>query len=282
VIYGLGAALGWGFADFGGAVAGRRIGSRGVAIVAQGLSAVAVTLAFFLGGHHANEIAPVVWWMVLNGAVSAAAYATHYRALQLGPISVVSPVSAAYAVVGVGLSMIVLDERPGPVALGGAAVTVVGVMLASTDVKKLRAGTHGVPPGLPWALAAAVLFGVGGFVLGWASKQVGWMPALWASRTMQFVGFAAAAAVRPGELGRIGRNRGTWVAAATGAADLFGVSMFSFGAHAGFVSIVLVTSAVFPLIAVALSITYLHERPVLNQLVGAVVVVAGLVMLGLG
>ena len=69
---------------------------------------------------------------------------------------------------------------------------------------------------------------------------------------------------------------------ATGATDLFGVSMFSLGAHAGFVSIVLVTSAIFPLIAVVLSVYYLHERPVFNQLVGAVVVVAGLVMLGLG
>jgi drug/metabolite transporter (DMT)-like permease len=178
--------------------------------------------------------------------------------------------------------MIVLGERPGPVALAGAAVTVVGVMLASTDLKKLRAGTHGIPPGLPWALAAALLFGVGGFILGWASKQVGWMPALWASRTMQCAGFVVAAAVRRGGIGPIGRNRGTWAAVGTGAADLFGVSMFSFGAHAGFVSIVLVTSAVFPLIAVALSVAYLHERPVLNQLIGAVVVVAGLVMLGLG
>ncbi len=282
MIFGLGAALGWGLADFGGAVAGRRIGSRAVAIVAQGLSAVAVSLVFFLGGHHAGETAPIVWWMVLNGVVSAAAYTTHYRALQLGPLAVVSPVSATYAVVGVGLSMVVLGERPGPVALAGAAVTLLGVMLASTDLKKLRAGTHGVPPGLPWALAAAVLFGVGGFILGWGSKQIGWLPALWASRTMQFAGFAIVASARPGGIGRIGGNVGTWAAVATGAADLFGVSMFSYGAHAGFVSIVLVTSAIFPLIAVVLSVYYLHERPVFNQLVGAVVVVAGLVMLGVG
>ena len=66
--------------------------------------------------------------------------------------------------------------------------------------------------------------------------------------------------------------------------DLFGVAMFAAGAHVrpGFVSIVLVASAIFPLIAVLLSVIYLHERPVINQIVGAVVVVAGLVFLGLG
>jgi drug/metabolite transporter (DMT)-like permease len=281
VIYGLGAAFGWGFADFGGAVSGRRIGSQAVGVIAQGLSAGVVSLIFFIGGHHPGDLAPIVWWMVLNGVVSAGAYAAHYRALQLGPLAVVSPASAGYAVVGVGLSMVVLGERPSALALCGAAVTVLGVMLASTDLKKLRAGTHGVPPGLPWALAAAVLFGVGGFILGWASKQVGWVPALWASRTFQLVGFAGFAALRPRGLKGIGWNPGSATAAAAGVADLFGVSLFSFGAHLGLVSIVLVTSAVFPLIAVALSIAYLHERPVLNQFVGAVLVVVGLMILGL-
>ena len=282
MIFGLGAALGWGFADYGGAVAGRRIGSGSTAIVAQGLSAIVMSVVFFASGHSPHELAPIVWWMLLNGIVSAAAYSAHYRALQLGPLVVVSPVTATYAIVGVALAMIVLDERPGPVALVGAAVTVIGVMLASTDLKKLRAGTHGVPPGLPWAVAAALMFGVGGFVLGWASKQVGWVPALWASRTVQFFFFAVLATIRPGDLRKVGRNAGTRAAAAAGMADLFGVAMFAAGAEAGFISIVLVASAVFPLIAVLLSVIYLHERPVPNQIVGAAVVVTGLVLLGLG
>jgi drug/metabolite transporter (DMT)-like permease len=38
---------------------------------------------------------------------------------------------------------------------------------------------------------------------------------------------------------------------------------------------------VFPLIAVALSVALLHERPVANQYVGIAFVVAGLLVLGL-
>lgn len=282
MIYGLIAALGWGSADFGGAVAGRRIGSLATVLVAQGLSGLIVTALFFGAGHGVGELSPVVWWMLLNGVVSAAAYVTHYRALELGPMAVVSPISAAYAVIGVALSILILHERPAPVALLGAAVTVVGVMLASTDLRKLRAGTHGVPAGLPWALAAAALFGIGGFILGWGSKQVGWLPALWASRISQLACFGALAAARPRDLSSIGSNSGTVAAILTGLADLVGVIAFTSGAHAGFLSIVLVASAIFPLIAVALSVGFLHERPVPNQVAGAFVVVAGLMLLGLG
>ena len=46
-----------------------------------------------------------------------------------------------------------------------------------------------------------------------------------------------------------------------GGADLFGVLGFSIGADAGFVTPVLIASAMFPLIAVALSIAFLGERP---------------------
>jgi uncharacterized membrane protein len=282
VIYGLVAALGWGSADFTGAVAGRRIGSISTVLVAQGLSAVVVTVLLFAGGQDVAVLGPIAGWMLLNGIVSAAAYTTHYRALQLGPMVVVSPISAGYAVVGVALSMLILHERPGPVALLGAGITVLGVMLASTDLRKLRAGTHGVPPGLPWAVAAAVLFGVGGFILGWGAKQVGWVPALWASRTAQLVCFAVLAVIQRQDLLHIGRNVGTLAAVATGLVDLVGVIAFSAGAEAGFLSVVLVASAIFPLIAVALSVLFLHERPVPNQIAGAFVVVAGLIMLGLG
>ena len=282
MIYGLVAALGWGAADFGGAVAGRRIGSLATVLVAQGLSAVIVTIVFFGAGHGVGELAPIAWWIALNGVVSAGAHTTHYRALQLGPMVVVSPVSAAYAVVGVALSVVILGERPSALALVGAFVTVIGVMLASTDLKKLIAGTHGIPAGLPWAIAAAVMFGIGGFILGWASKEVGAIPALWGSRTAQVICFGAMAALRPHELRQVGRNVGTAVAVATGIVDLVGVLALVFGAAAGFLSIVLAASAIFPLIAVALSVAFLHERPVPNQIAGAVVVVSGLILLGLG
>lgn len=185
MIFGLAAALGWGLADFGGAVAGRRIGSVATVIVGQLLSVAFMTVVLVVSGEAVAPAGAIVGWIALNGIFTATAYLTHYRALELGPVAVVSPIGATYAVVGVALAIVVLGERPDPTELLGAAVTVLGVMLVSTDLRKLRAGTHGVPPGLPWAIASAAGFGVAAFLLGYASKEVGWVTGLWASRMAQ-------------------------------------------------------------------------------------------------
>jgi transporter family protein len=60
-----------------------------------------------------------------------------------------------------------------------------------------------------------------------------------------------------------------------------GVASYSAGATHGFLSVVLAASAVFPAIAVALSVIFLKERLVLNQYVGIAVVIGGLLLLAL-
>jgi uncharacterized membrane protein len=140
VIFGLAAAVGWGLADFFGALSGRRIGAIGAVLAGQLLSAVFITVVLFATGESLEPLRSDVWLVVLNGAVAALAYSTHYKALELGPVAVVSPIGAGYAVVGVALAMVVLGERPSASALTGAVVAVVGVALVSTDLKKLRHG----------------------------------------------------------------------------------------------------------------------------------------------
>ena len=281
MIFGLTAALGWGLADFTGAVGGRRLGSLPTVMIAQLLSAVAMTAFMIQGGHSPSVLAPYVAFVAMNGLASGGAYLSHYRALQLGPVAVVSPIGATYAVVGVALAVIVLGERPGPAAIVGGVITVLGVMLTSTDLAKLRAGTHARAPGLPWAVVSAALFGVGGFFLGYFAQEVGWVPGLWASRCAQLAGFTMLSIVRRREFDRVGWNAGVLLALGSGAADLLGVVSYSIGASRGLLSVVLIASAVFPLVAVVLSVWLLHERPVANQYVGIGLVIAGLLVLGL-
>jgi drug/metabolite transporter (DMT)-like permease len=283
VIEGLIAALGWGVADFLGAVTGRRIGSLWTVIIAQTFTALVATLLVLLSGDSVRPVATLLGALFLNAVFSASAYVTHYRALELGPVAVVSPIGATYALVGVVLAITVLGERPSALTLTGGFITVVGVMLTSTDLRKLRAGTHGMPPGLPWAVASAIGFGVGGFFLAYLSRHLGWVVGLWASRCAQLAGIAVVALAQRRELGaRLPARAGIAAALGVGLADLVGVIGYSYGASIGLVTIVLVASAVFPLIAVGLSVIYLGERPVANQYVGVVLTAAGLIVLGLG
>ena len=282
MIFGLTAALGWGLADFFGALAGRRIGSIGAVMSGQLLSAMFMTVVLVATATSVAPLGPDVWLVVLNGAAAAFAYLTHYKALELGPVAVVSPIGAGYALVGVALAMVILDERPSGLALIGAAIAVVGVALVSTDLRKLRDGIENPLPGLPWAIAAAIGFGVAGFLLGWISDRAGWIAGLWGSRLAQIAFFLPLVVVFRKELARLRPGPGLWIALVAGAADILGVVAFSAGSVRGLNSIVLAASAVFPLIAVALSVVVFKERLVANQVAGIVLVVGGLLLLGLG
>jgi len=67
-----------------------------------------------------------------------------------------------------------------------------------------------------------------------------------------------------------------------GLVDMLGMSVYSYGVELGYVSIVTAASATFTLIPVAGGIVLLRERPAASQLLGIALVVAGLLLLGLG
>jgi uncharacterized membrane protein len=284
VIYGLVAALGFGLADFEGAIAGRRIGSLWTVILGQTLSAIVMTVVFVATDASLSVLEPFMVFVVLNGICAATAYQTHYRALELGPVAVVSPIGSAYAVIGVMLAVIFLGERPGIAALIGSLVTVAGVALVSTDLRELRAGLHGVargvPRGVPWALVSTVSFGLAGFLLGYLSQRSGWVAGLWASRTAQVICYIPLAFIARKQLPQIRDRRGLLFALIAALADIVGVIGLSVGSERGYVSVTLAASAVFPLVAVVLSMLILHERLVPNQYVGIALVVVGLLLLG--
>ncbi|MGZ8626876.1 MAG: EamA family transporter [Actinomycetota bacterium] len=286
MIYGLAAALGWGLADYAGAIGGRRIGSLPAVVIGQVFSASVMVVVVIATGQDVSRVTSFLGPLVLNGIFTAVAYTTHYRALELGPVAVVSPIGASYAVVGIALAMMLRDERPGGLALLGAAITVVGVALVSTDLRALRAGIRGHAPGVPWAIVSAVGFGVAAFILGRAAQELGWILGLGASRVAQVTAYVPLVVARRRAFAQVrhlpGASIGIAIALAAGAADLLGVTTYSAGAESGLLSVVLAASAVFPAITVALSIVFLHERLVPNQWAGAALVVAGLVLLGLG
>ncbi len=284
MIFGLGAAAGWGLADLWAAISGRRIGSGATVVLAQIAGALLLSLLVLATAPDLGRLAEVAAWLVPNSVLAAAAYATLYRGLQLGPIAVVSPVLATYAVLPVLLAVLLLGESLGAWQMAGVVVTITGAVLTSTDVRALRAGTHQRPEGLPWAIASMLLFGVATYVMGWAAKQAGWLPSLWFGRLCS-VAVLVVAAVVLGTRARAGETReriaaGAWFAALVGLVDVVGTASFAWGAETGLISIVTAVSATYPLIPVLGGVLLLHERPAPTQYVGVAMVIAGLMLLG--
>jgi len=285
VIFGLTAALGWGVADFGAAVVSRRLGSM-VTVLASQVAGILTLLILVALLRPAWSTPPgVIGGMAGNGIIAAGAYLLLYRGLELGPVALVSPVVAAYAVITIALAVAFLGESlPGIVAVG-AFTTVVGVVLTSTDLRKLARPSPTGRSGLRYAIASMALFGVATFLLGRYAKEVGWLPALTLSRafsTASLVGVALfARSARPGRAEGLARPA-VMGAVLVGAIDVLGGAAYARGTELGYVSIVSAASATFPLIPVVGGILLLRERPAASQLAGVVLVVGGLLLLGAG
>jgi drug/metabolite transporter (DMT)-like permease len=285
VIYGLVAAAGWGLSDLWAAVSGRRIGSLRTVAWAQIAVVVALSVALLVIRPDLSRLDTVLPWLVLNGFLGAVAFAALYRALELGPIAIVSPVLASYAVVPVMLSVFLLDESLGPWEIAGTCITILGAVVTSTDLRAIRAGTRTRPPGLPLAIVSTVVFGVATYVMGWAAREAGPLPSLWFGRlAMTLVILAAWVVVRmrarPRERSDGLLGAPIALAVLVGLAELLGSFAYARGSEIGLVSIVTVASATYPLIPVFGGIVLLRERPGPTQFVGVALVIGGLMLLG--
>ncbi len=286
MIYGLAAAIGWGLSDLWAAMSGRRIGSFRTAVVAQVAVAVAVSLAVLVVRPDLSRLDVVAPWLVVNAFLGTIAFASLYRALELGPIAIVSPVLATYAVVPVLLAVALLGESLGPWEIAGTCITIGGAVLTSADLRAIRAGTRTRPPGLPLAILATLVFGVATYVMGWAAKEAGPLPSLWLGRmAITLVFLAAWLVLRFRRRGATDADRlftpPITLAALVGLVELLATFVYARGSEVGLISIVTAASATYPLIPVLGGVILLHERPAPNQFVGVAMVIGGLMLLGL-
>jgi len=131
-------ALSYGLADFAGGLATRRAPVFVVTAVVQVAGLVALLPAMPIAGGTLSWAA--VGWGVLAAAGGTGGLLLYLRALAVGPMGVVAPLSA---VVGAGLPLLVgllSGERLGPVTLVAIGIALVAIVLATAGGK---AGTGG-------------------------------------------------------------------------------------------------------------------------------------------
>lgn len=286
MIYGLGAALGWGLADFMVALVSRRIGSFTTVLVAQAAGLVFFAILWATGLAHLPAWHPGLLVLPPIGITGALAYMAFYRGLELGPLALVTPIVSGYAAIVIALSLLVVREHVAAVALAGAGVVIVGVSLAATDVRALRSGAVRGRSGVAFAAIAMTLFGVGAFLIGRLAKDDGWFASIFLSRIGSAITLAVVVAGRRSEptLERLRALRVPLIAwiALIGVLDIGGFAMFARGSELGFIAITAAASVIYPLIPVLFGVVHFRERLAANQWAGVAVVVGGLALLAVG
>src|ERR671924_242732 len=131
VVLGASAALCWGVVDVAIALLARRAPFVSVTFVVQSASvAMLAALAIALGD--APDLSAGQWVAVTAlGPIGTGAYLAFYRALQLGPIALVSPIASANGAVVVVLAVVLLGDTLSATQALGAGLVVCCVVLAA-------------------------------------------------------------------------------------------------------------------------------------------------------
>jgi len=120
-----------------------------------------------------------------SGLCAAVGYFAFYRALEIDPIAIVSPITATSSTFTLLLSVLILQEQLTPGRMGFVSIVLLGIILASTSLAErrtlLRKPRHSLwSQGIRWAIVATLAFGAMDFGIGASSSITGWfLPVLW-------------------------------------------------------------------------------------------------------
>ena len=136
--------------------------------------------------------------------------------------------------------------------------------------------------GAAFGVAAALCYGVGGFMIGRYTRDFGWLVPVVVARggAMVLLLGLLATPLR----GPVGPRRGPGIpwALAAGLADAAGLIFFARGDQVGLVAVTAAVSSAYPVIPLVGGLLLFRERMAGQQIGGTILILAGLVLLGLG
>jgi drug/metabolite transporter (DMT)-like permease len=310
--YGIVAAIAWGISTIAAANAARQIGTYGAVLVSQvlGLIVLGILAAVLhpslraVGGGPAAGLAGA-------GVLGLLGWLFYYRALERGPVGLVSAIGASYGGVTALLAVTLLGERIGGIGGAGVVLAVGGVALSAACAPEAAAaaaegagtgstsagsespgrgpsagsgGSHRLNsprPGIPLALASALTYGIGAFLLGRFSAGAGWLPSTLVAYAASVATLIVALPFVGGRKALRGGPRGLAWAAIAGLTEVTALLAFSRGGQVGQVAITAAVSSLYPALALAGGIIMFREHLSRRQALGVSCIAAGVVMLGL-
>ncbi|MEW1927198.1 EamA family transporter [Streptomyces sp. NPDC088360] len=257
----LGSSLAYGCADFLGGLGARKAHVlRTVMVAAPASLAVELLLWPVLG---ASFSPAALGWGAASGVASAAAFALLYKTLAIGPMNVLSPVTALVSAalpVSVGLLQ---GEYLGLAGLLGLPLALVAVVLVSAG--------HGAGSARPSRTALLLALGAGAAIalqlifLHQAPSDSGVAPLVIGRAVSSAVTLAAAGMMYR----RLGPEKPAYaMSAAAGVLDSLANLLFLLAARSGDLTVVAVITALYPAGTVLLARRVLAERIHRSQLVG--------------
>ena len=274
LVFALTASIVWGIADFLGGLYSRRMSALLVLLIGQSVGlagAMVVAVALGIGAPDLRGLGGGV----LAGAGTAVGLAAFYRALAVGTMSIVAPISAMAAAVPV-LVGFALGEAPSSLQGAGMVVALGGVLLAS---RSSDGAGGGASRGIGLALLSAVAIGFGLVGLDVAAESgVLWSVITTRSVAAVILAVAVAGAGAPARM----KRRDLISLALIGCLDATAVGLLALATTIGLVGVVSVLGSLYPVTTVVLAQFVLGERLSRAQALGVATALAGVLLIAAG
>ncbi len=206
--------------------------------------------------------------LVLLGFVNLITYLVLIKSLQIGPVSVIAPLTTLFSIVSLGLAYLFLDEK-----LTYIQAVLIGIALTGAVVTVLRSGnfslvSSSLTVGVLLGLLATLLVGAQMFLQGAISKQIGWFPAVYFPMMLSIFGFIPVSFYK-GEIPwqRL-RFKSFILLIITSSLKIGGFFLFAKGAELGSVGMVSVGTTTYPLIPIIVGVLLFKERLTFTQIIG--------------
>jgi drug/metabolite transporter (DMT)-like permease len=271
-------ALFYGSADFCGGLTARRASTVATVVVSQlvGLILLVAALPFL----PAAIVSPRDWlWGVSAGVFGGTGVALLYRALAVGTMAVVAPITAVISAIIPVLFGFAIGERVGWLTATGILLALIAIVLvsqqpAAPENRAIRTGRF--PPGVLLALLSGVAIGIFLLSLARTTSASGMWPLITARLTS--VTLFAAAAVVTGKTLRMPRP--AIITASTGGAlDMLANVLMMLAARVGPLSIVVTLVSLYPAATVVLARFVLGERLSAVQSAGVVCALVAVILI---
>lgn len=265
----LGAALGWGIADFLGGRASRAAPALVILGLSQALGLVLAAAAAVIFGLPAPSAGDLLW-AVGSGLALTVGLGALYQAMAVGAMAIASPVAATGNVIPVAVGL-AGGDRPSVVQWAGVVAAMAGVILCSRE-RSLRVGAAPLAAGFGLAVIAAIGGGLTSTALAAASSA----GVLWVLLIQRATVAALALAVaRTAHVPLRLRSTAMPAVVAIGVADVAGTGLFTLAATRADLSLVAVVASVYPVVTAGLAYALLAERVAPHQAIGALIALAG-------
>jgi drug/metabolite transporter (DMT)-like permease len=276
VLLALAASLAWGFGDFGAGFAARRLPVIVVAATVQ-TAGLVLALLVVLAARPDTLSTKQYAWAAFAGIVSVGGLSAFYKALSIGAMGIVGPITATAAIIPLvyGLAR---GERPSALQGVGVGLAVLGVAAASLEPLPDGRGRK-LGAGVGLAVGAALAFGFALIAMSKAAEG----GSVWAVTTMRIAAVPVLLVAAAALGGRPPRTRSAWlILAGAGAADTGATILFGVATTKGLLSVVSVLASLYPIVLVVLARSLLHERVARPQLVGVAVALGGVALISVG